>query len=197
MLNSDLNNNYTAVELVDIDKYKKNYILLEDSVVKIYNNNDCRELTSIKYNSYALKGSNALMGLSFDKEILTITYHINPNNSILRKINISTDQKFTEEYFTEICNPLKPTECKTEKVNLPDKLTEEQALEKVKEMPEVKQFIKLVDKWGYNIYDEILDNNDEAYYSLRIYEVKDVEDVTLNWYLVNKYTGEIKTELGN
>lgn len=68
---------------------------------------------------------------------------------------------------------------------------EAEALEKVKSLAEVQEFLKTVPKGIVEV-----DHEDQATdsYVVHVYEIKDGHTATLNWYNVNRKTGEIKKE---
>lgn len=69
------------------------------------------------------------------------------------------------------------------------KLTKDEAISKVKALPEVIDYLKRVSN-GL-----VLVNGEEANtYMVQVYEFKNGHTATFNWYRVNKKTGEIKKE---
>ena len=69
------------------------------------------------------------------------------------------------------------------------KITQQQAVAKVKALPQVQEYLKVVPNGKVEV-----DNEIEGNYNVHVYEVKDGHTATFNWYGVNKTTGEIKKE---
>lgn len=69
------------------------------------------------------------------------------------------------------------------------KITAEQALEKVKGLSEVQQFLKDVPNGKVEV-----DNELEGKYNIHVYEIKDGHTATFNWYRVSIKSGEVKKE---
>lgn len=70
-----------------------------------------------------------------------------------------------------------------------DQITKEEAISKVKALPEVIDYLKRVPNGLVLINGE---ENDS--YMVQVYEFKNGHTATFNWYKVNKTTGEIKKE---
>ncbi len=68
-------------------------------------------------------------------------------------------------------------------------MTETQAVDNVKKLPEVQDYLKRVP----NALVEV-DNESEGQYNVHVYEIKDGHTATFNWYRVDKATGEVKKE---
>lgn len=69
------------------------------------------------------------------------------------------------------------------------KITPEQAVEKVKNLPEVQQFLKDVPNGIVEV-----DNEPEEQYNVHVYEIKNGHTATFNWYTVNVKDGKIKAQ---
>lgn len=71
----------------------------------------------------------------------------------------------------------------------PEILSEDQAVSKVKSLPEVQEFLKNVPTGRVE-----LDHFDKMtnLYLVHVYEIKDNHTATFNWYEVNKTTGQTK-----
>ncbi|MDO8657386.1 MAG: hypothetical protein Q7K55_01500, partial [Candidatus Levybacteria bacterium] len=67
--------------------------------------------------------------------------------------------------------------------------TKEEAILKVKTLPEVIDYLKTVPGGLVLVNGE--ENNS---YMVQVYEIKDGHTATFNWYKVNKTTGEVKKE---
>lgn len=65
------------------------------------------------------------------------------------------------------------------------KITKEEAIEKVKALPEVKDYLKRVPSGIIEV-----DNELEGEYNIHIYELKDGHSATFNWYTVDIKTGK-------
>lgn len=72
---------------------------------------------------------------------------------------------------------------------LSTKISREQALEKVKALAEVQDYLKRV----LNGIVEV-DNELEGEYNIHVYEIKDGHTATFNWYRVSIKSGEIRPE---
>lgn len=70
------------------------------------------------------------------------------------------------------------------------KITAEQAVEKVRSLTEVREYLERVPKGIVEI-----DNVMPAEYFVHVYEIKDGHTATFNWYKVNNKTGEIVSDL--
>lgn len=68
-------------------------------------------------------------------------------------------------------------------------ISKEDAVAKVKELPEVVDYLKRVPNGQVLVNGE--DNNR---YMVQVYEAKDGHTATFNWYNVDKTTGEVKKE---
>lgn len=64
-----------------------------------------------------------------------------------------------------------------------------EAIEKVKILSEVKDYLKKVPHAQISVNGEEDDS-----YLIQVYEIKDRHTATFNWYKVNKTTGEVKKE---
>lgn len=69
-------------------------------------------------------------------------------------------------------------------------LTKNQAVEKVKMLPEVIDYLKRVPQARVEIGSE--ENNS---YLIQVYEIKNGHTATFNWYEISKTTGKVKKEL--
>lgn len=72
---------------------------------------------------------------------------------------------------------------------LSTKITREQALKKVKKLPEVQQYLQDVPGGIVEV-----DNELEGEYNIHVYEVKNGHTATFNWYRVSIKSGEIRPE---
>lgn len=72
---------------------------------------------------------------------------------------------------------------------LSTKISREQALEKVKKLPEIQQYLKDVPNGKVEV-----DNELEGEYNVHVYEVKNGHTATFNWYRVSIKSGEIRPE---
>lgn len=72
---------------------------------------------------------------------------------------------------------------------LSGKLTKEEAIAKVKTLPEVKEYLKRVPNGLVAVNGE-----EDNTYMVQVYEFKDGHTATLNWYKIDKATGEVKKE---
>ena len=70
------------------------------------------------------------------------------------------------------------------------KVSRQQAVEKVKNLPEVKEYLKNVPNGKVEV-----DNELEGEYNVHVYEVKNGHTATFNWYRVSIKSGEIRSEL--
>lgn len=66
-------------------------------------------------------------------------------------------------------------------------VSEVDAVRMVKEMPEVKDYLKEVPNGLVDVNGE-----EENAYMVQVYEIKDGHTATFNWYTVDKATGEVK-----
>lgn len=188
LLDYDVNQDFTVIESV----YINNNFLLENISVILYDNHNCEKLTNIKFNSVELAGTNSINDIKLKNNYLEVDYHINPDASILRRYYLNGDKKGGEEFFSYLCQTGRIDLCVERKLEFTKKVDSNVAMELVKKLPDVKRFMYKT-KTGFNVFDDI----DDAYYLVQFYESKDDYNVTYNWYHVNKYTGEIKTEFGN
>src|SRR3989344_8146072 len=69
------------------------------------------------------------------------------------------------------------------------KVSRNQAIENVKKLPEVQEYLKYVPNGKVEV-----DNELEGEYNVHVYEVKDGHTATFNWYRVSIKSGEVKTE---
>lgn len=69
------------------------------------------------------------------------------------------------------------------------KASREQAVEKVKNLPEVQDYLKRVPKGKAEV-----DNELEGEYNIHAYEVKNEHTATYNWYRVSTKSGEVITD---
>lgn len=72
---------------------------------------------------------------------------------------------------------------------VPTKISHKQAIENVKNLPEVQQFLKDVPNGRVEV-----DNELEGEINVHVYEIKDGHTATFNWYKVDKITGAVKEE---
>ena len=70
------------------------------------------------------------------------------------------------------------------------KVSRQQAVEKVKNLQEVKEYLKNVPNGKVEV-----DNELEGEYNVHVYEVKNGHTATFNWYRVSIKSGEIRSEL--
>ncbi|OGC54519.1 hypothetical protein A3B64_04965 [candidate division WWE3 bacterium RIFCSPLOWO2_01_FULL_37_24] len=68
-------------------------------------------------------------------------------------------------------------------------ISRQQAVENVKNLPEVKEYLKNVPNGKVEV-----DNELEGEYNVHVYEVKDEHTATFNWYRVSIKSGEIRSE---
>lgn len=73
---------------------------------------------------------------------------------------------------------------------LSTKISRDQALEKVKKLPEVQQYLKNVPNGKVEV-----DNELEGEYNVHVYEVKNGHTATFNWYHVSIKSGEVQEQL--
>lgn len=76
--------------------------------------------------------------------------------------------------------------------NTPPKTTgmsSQQAIENVKKLPEVQDYLKRVPNGRVEV-----DNELEGEYNVHVYEIKDGHTATFNWYKVSIKSGEIRPE---
>ena len=69
------------------------------------------------------------------------------------------------------------------------KISRQQAVENVKNLPEVQEYLKNVPNGKVEV-----DNELEGEYNVHVYEVKDGHTATFNWYRVSIKSGEIRSE---
>ncbi len=69
------------------------------------------------------------------------------------------------------------------------KITQQQAVTKVKALPQVQEYLKVVPNGKVEV-----DNEIEGDYNVHVYEVKDGHTATFNWYRVSIKSGEVKSE---
>lgn len=69
------------------------------------------------------------------------------------------------------------------------KITSEQAVENVKKLPEVKDYLKEVPNGKVE-----MDNEDEGKYNVHVYEVKNGHTATFNWYRVSIKDGKVEEQ---
>lgn len=69
------------------------------------------------------------------------------------------------------------------------KISRELAVEKVKNLPEVQEYLKNVPNGKVEV-----DNEDEGEYNVHVYEVKNGHTATFNWYRVSIKSGEVRPE---
>lgn len=69
------------------------------------------------------------------------------------------------------------------------KISRSQAIEKIKKLPEVQQYLKDVPNGKIEV-----DNELEGGYNVHVYEVKNGHTATFNWYKVSIKSGEIRPE---
>lgn len=67
-------------------------------------------------------------------------------------------------------------------------MSPEEAIERVSRLPEVRQYVQRVPNGKVRV-----DHEDEGTYSIQVYEIKDGHTATLNWYEVDKVSGEISS----
>ncbi|OGE31664.1 hypothetical protein A2631_00765 [Candidatus Daviesbacteria bacterium RIFCSPHIGHO2_01_FULL_44_29] len=72
---------------------------------------------------------------------------------------------------------------------LPTTISSEQAIENVKKLPEVQQYLKRVPSGKVEV-----DNELEGEYNIHIYEVINGHTATFNWYRVSLKSGEVRQE---
>ncbi len=73
----------------------------------------------------------------------------------------------------------------------PQTITSQDAILKVKELPEVKTFLMSVQNGHVEVEQNEEDPNN---YLIHVYEIVNDHTATFNWYLVNKSTGEIEKQ---
>ncbi len=71
------------------------------------------------------------------------------------------------------------------------KITSVQALEKVRNLPEVQNYFKAVPNAKVNLDHEDTPTNS---YVIQVYEIKNGHTATFNWFEVDKSSGEIKKQ---
>lgn len=69
------------------------------------------------------------------------------------------------------------------------KISRQLAVENVKKLPEVKQYLQDVPNGKVEV-----DNEDAGEYNVHVYEVKDGHTATFNWYRVSIKSGEVRSE---
>ena len=69
------------------------------------------------------------------------------------------------------------------------KISREMAVENVKKLPEVQEYLKNVPNGKVEV-----DNELEGEYNVHVYEVKNGHTATFNWYRVSIKSGEVKSE---
>ncbi len=74
--------------------------------------------------------------------------------------------------------------------NTPGDLTQEQAVERIKGLTEVKNYLEEVPAGRV----ELESSERAGVYLIHVYEIKNGHTATFNWYRVDKATGEIKSE---
>ncbi len=67
------------------------------------------------------------------------------------------------------------------------KITEKEAVIKVKALPAVMEYLKRVPRGRVEVNGE-----EENEFHVQVYEIKDNHTATFNWYSVDKTTGEVK-----
>lgn len=72
----------------------------------------------------------------------------------------------------------------------PSLVTEQLAVENVKKLPEVQDYLKEVPNGKVEV-----DNEDEGEYNVHVYEVKNGHTATFNWYRVSIKSGEVQEQL--
>lgn len=68
-------------------------------------------------------------------------------------------------------------------------VTSKQAVENVKKLPEVQEYLKNVPNGRVEV-----DNKLEGEYNVHVYEIKDGHTATFNWYRVSIKSGQIRSE---
>lgn len=69
------------------------------------------------------------------------------------------------------------------------KITPQQAVASVKNLPEVQDYLKFVPNGKIEV-----DNEDESGYNVHVYEIKDGHTATFNWYSVSVKDGNVKPQ---
>lgn len=69
------------------------------------------------------------------------------------------------------------------------KISRDLAVEKVKKLPEVQDYLKRVPNAKVEV-----DNELEGEYNVHVYEIKNGHTATFNWYRVSIKSGEIRSE---
>ena len=69
------------------------------------------------------------------------------------------------------------------------KISPQLAVENVKKLPEVQDFLKRVPNGKVEV-----DNEDQGEYNVHVYEIKDGHTATFNWYRVSIKSGEVRSE---
>lgn len=70
-----------------------------------------------------------------------------------------------------------------------NQITKQQALEKVRNLPEVQSYLKRVPNGRVEV-----DNEMAGEYNVHVYEIKDGHTATFNWYRVSIKSGEVRAE---
>lgn len=69
------------------------------------------------------------------------------------------------------------------------KITPQQAVASVKNLPEVQDYLKAVPNGKIE-----MDSGDENEYNVHVYEIKDGHTATFNWYTVSIESGKVKPQ---
>lgn len=72
---------------------------------------------------------------------------------------------------------------------LSTKISREQAIENVKKLPKVQQYLKDVPNGKVEV-----DNELEGEYNIHVYEIKNGHTATFNWYRISIKSGEVRSE---
>lgn len=75
------------------------------------------------------------------------------------------------------------------KLNVAIQITSEGAIEKVKNLSEVQDYLKRVPNGIIKVDDEL-----DGEYNVHVYEIKNGHTATFNWYNVDKTTGAVKKQ---
>ncbi|MDO8486861.1 MAG: hypothetical protein Q7S45_01000 [Candidatus Curtissbacteria bacterium] len=89
--------------------------------------------------------------------------------------------------FQKLSSTQTPTPAPAQTV--PSKITSEQAVASVKNLPEIQDYLKRVPNGKIEV-----DSGDESEYSVHVYEIKDGHTATFNWYSVNIKDGKVKPQ---
>lgn len=73
---------------------------------------------------------------------------------------------------------------------IPSAISEQQAVDKVKSLSEVQDYLKRVPNGIVEV-----DNEVEGEYNVHVYEIKDGHTATFNWYRVNIKSGKLTPEV--